>query len=120
MVVHKVVEIQISHVLKIFHCMSNFKIVMVIVTTIECFVKCIVRYTVKCLSVYPAAVITMDNFTHKPEVFFYFCCCAAKCTHEIEIKHICRIQTDSVDIKFGYPETDYIADIILNFRISLI
>ena len=70
MVVHEIVEVQISHILKIFYCMSDFKIVVVIMSAVKCLVKGIVSYTVKSLSVYPAAVISVNDLSHKPEVFF--------------------------------------------------
>lgn len=120
MIVHKVVEIQVSHILEIFYSMGDLEIVMIIVSTVECFVQCVVCYAVKSFSVYPAAVISVDDLAHKPEIFFYFCCCTAQGTHEIEIKNVCCVKADSIYIKFGYPETDHIADVILYFRISLI
>ena len=70
MVVHEIVEVKISHILKIFYCMSDFKIVVVIMSAVKCLVKGIVSYTVKSLSVYPAAVISVNDLSHKPEVFF--------------------------------------------------
>ena len=120
MVVHKVVEIKIPHILEIFYSMCDLEIVMIVMSAVKCFMQGIVCYTVECFSIYPSAVITMDHFAHKPEIFLYFCCCTAESTHEVKIKDICRIQTDSIYIKFGYPETDHIADVILYFRISLV
>ena len=40
--------------------------------------------------------------------------------HEIKIKHICRIQTDSIDIKRIDPETNHIIKILHYRRITLI
>ena len=74
MVVHEIVEVQISHILKIFYCMSNFKIVVVIMSAVKCLVKGIVSYTVKSLSVYPTAVISVNDLSHKPEVFLNLIC----------------------------------------------
>ena len=100
MVVHKVVEIKISHILEIFYSMCDFEIVVIVMSAVECFMQGIVCYTVERFSIYPSTVIAMDHFAHKPEIFLYFCCCTAQGTHEIKIKDICRIQTDSIYIKF--------------------
>ena len=54
--------------------MSNFKIVVVIMSAVKCLVKGIVGYTVKSLSVYPAAVISVNDLSHKPEVFLNLIC----------------------------------------------
>ena len=120
MVVHEIVEVQISHILKIFYCMSNFKIVVVIMSAVKCLVKGIVGYTVKSLSVYPAAVISVNDLSHKPEVFLNLICGMTQNTHEIKIQNISGIQADSINIKFGNPETDHITDIVLYFRIALV
>ena len=100
--------------------MCDLEIVVIVMSAVECFVQCVVCHTVKGFTVYPAAVVAMDDLTHKPEVFFYFCCCAAQGTHKVKIKDICCIQADSIYIKFRYPEADHIADIVLYFRISLV
>ena len=120
MVVHKIVEVKISHILKIFYCMSDFKIVVVIMSAVKCFVKGIVGYTVESLPVYPAAVISVNNLSHKPEIFLDLVCGMAENPHKIKIQDISGIQADSVNIKFGNPETDHITDIVLYFRIALI
>ena len=119
-IVNKVVQIKISHVLEIFHCMCDLEIVMVIVSTVKSFVQSIVCDTVQCLAIYPAAVIAMDNFTHQPEIRFDFLGSTAECTHEIKIQDISGIQTDSIDIKLRNPVANHITDIILDFRISLV
>ena len=54
--------------------MCNFKIVVVIMSAVKCLVKGIVGYTVKSLSVYPAAVISGNDLSHKPEVFLNLIC----------------------------------------------
>ena len=120
MVIYEIIKIKISHVLEIFHCMSNLEIVVIVVTAVECFMQCIVCNTVQCLAIYPAAVITMDYFAHQPEIRFDFLGSAAECTHKIKIQDIGSVQSDSVHIKFRNPETDHIADIVLDFRITLI
>ena len=120
MIVYEVVKIEISHILEIFHGMSDLKIVVVIMSAVKSFVKRVVCNTVKSLSIYPAAVITMNNFTHQPEVRFDFLGSTAKGTHEIKVKDIGSIETDSIDIKLRNPVADHITDIILYFRISLI
>ena len=86
--------------------MRNFKIIMVVMSTVKCLMQCIVCNTVQSIPIYPSTVISMNDFTHKPEVFFHFFCGTAQSVHEIKIKHICCIQTDSIHIKFRYPESD--------------
>ena len=120
MVVHKIIKIQISHILKIFYCVGNLKIVVIIVSAVKSFMKGVVGYAVKGLSVYPAAVISVDDFTHQPEILFDFICCMTENTHKIKIQDISGVQTDSVNIKLGNPETDHITDIVLNFRVTLV
>ena len=39
MVVHKIIKIQISHILKIFYCVGNLKIVVIIVSAVKSFMK---------------------------------------------------------------------------------
>ena len=63
MVVHKVVEIKISHILEIFYSMCDFEIVVIVMSAVECFMQGIVCYTVERFSIYPSAVIAMDHFT---------------------------------------------------------
>ena len=84
MVVHEIVEVKISHILKIFYCMSDFKIVVVIMSAVKCFVKGIVGYTVESLPVYPAAVISVNNLSHKPEIFLDLVCGMAENPHKIK------------------------------------
>ena len=74
MVVHKIIKIQISHILKIFYCVGNLKIVVIIVSAVKSFMKGVVGYAVKGLSVYPAAVISVNDLSHKPEVFLNLIC----------------------------------------------
>ena len=90
-IVNKVVQIKISHVLEIFHCMCDLEIVMVIVSTVKSFVQSIVCDTVQCLAIYPAAVIAVDNLAHQPEIRFDFLGSTAECTHEIKIQDISGI-----------------------------
>ena len=119
-IVHKIIQIQITHVLQIFYRMCDLKIVMIVVSAVKSFVQRVVGYAVQCSTVDPAAVISVNNLTHQPEIFFHFVCGTAQGMHKVKIKYICRIQPDAIDIKLRYPKTDHIADIILHFRISLI
>ena len=100
--------------------MGNLEIVVVIMTAVECLVKRVVRDTVKRLAVYPAAVITVDNLAHQPEIRLDFLCSTTEHTHKIKIKDIGSIKTDAIYIKFRNPVTDHITDIILNIRIALV
>ena len=117
MVVHEIVEVKISHILKIFYCMSDFKIVVVIMSAVKCFVKGIVGYTVESLPVYPAAVISVNNLSHKPEIFLDLVCGMAENPHKIKIQYISGIQADSVNIKLVDPEADYIQKIFPHLRL---
>ena len=120
MVIYKIVEIQVSHIKQIFHCMGNFKIVVVIVSAVQCLMQGIVGHAVQGFPIDPAAVIPVDYLSHKPEICFDLRGCPAQCFHKIKVQYICCIQADSVHIKLRYPETDYITDIVLYLRISLV
>ena len=100
--------------------MGNLEIVVVIMTAVECLVKRVVRDTVQRLAVYPAAVITVDNLAHQPEIRLDFFSSTTEHTHKIKIKDIGSIKTDAIYIKFRNPVTDHITDIILNIRIALV
>ena len=95
MVVHKVVEIKISHILEIFYSMCDLEIVVIVMSAIECFMQGIVCYTVERFSIYPSAVIAMDHFAHKPEIFLHGLCLAAHFLHEVEVQHIGAVQAYS-------------------------
>ena len=72
MIVHKIVKIQITHILQIFNGMCDFKIIMVVMPAVQGFMQSIVCYTVQSIAVNPTAVITVDNLSHEPEILFYF------------------------------------------------
>ena len=120
MIVNEIVKVKVAHVLQIFYSMRDFEIIMIIVAAIKGLVKCVVSYAVKCTSIYPAAVITMDNLSHQPEVRLHFFSSTPKLFHKVKIKNICCIKADAVYIKFRNPETDHITNVILNIRIALI
>ena len=100
--------------------MSDFEIIVVVMTAEKSLVQGIIRNTVKSAAIYPSAVIAMDYFTHQPEIRFHFFGGTAKLLHEIKVKNICCIKTNSIYIKFRNPETDHIADIVLYIRIALV
>ena len=100
--------------------MRDFKIVVVIVAAVQSLVKCVVGDTVKSLAVYPAAVVAVDDLTHEPEIRLHFICCAAQCLHEIKIKDVRSVKSDSVHIELTHPETNHIAYIVNDSRILLI
>ena len=120
MIVHKIVKIQITHILQIFNGMCDFKIIMVVMPAVQGFMQSIVCYTVQSIAVNPTAVITVDNLSHEPEILFYFIGSTAQSMHKVKIQDICSIQTNTINIKFRHPETYHITDIILYFRIALI
>ena len=68
--------------------MGNLEIVVVIMTAVECLVKRVIRDTVQRLTVYPAAVITVDDFTHKPEIRFHGSSFGPHFFHEIKVQDI--------------------------------
>ena len=74
----------------------------------------------KRLVIDPSAVIAMDHFAHQPEILLHLSSLMTHSLHEIKIKHICRIQTDSIDIKRIDPETNHIIKILHYRRITLI
>ena len=80
----------------------------------------IVGDRVKSSLVDPAGIITMNHFTHQPEVRFYFIGGVTQSFHEIKIQDIGGVQTNAIDIKFADPEANDITDIIFHFWISLV
>ena len=100
--------------------MRDFKIVVVIVAAVQSLVKCVVGDAVKSLTVYPAAVVAVDDLTHEPEIRLHFICCAAQCFHEIKVKDVRSVKSDSVYVELAHPETDHIADVIDNSWVLLI
>ena len=124
-VVHKIIQLQsfwpvAAHFIEAFYGMSDLKVVVIIVSGIQCLVQMIVGNGMKGSFVDPADVIAVDDLTHQPEFRFYFIGSLTQCLHKIKIQHIGSVQTDTVNIEFVYPETDHIADIVLNFRIALV
>ena len=74
----------------------------------------------ECAVVCPTGVVSVYDLTHKPEISFYLVCYLTQSFHIFKIHYVCGVETYSVNIKLLYPETDYIADVISDFRISLI
>ena len=125
MVVHKVVKpetvgIVPSQIIKTLYCVCNFKVVVIVMTGIERFVEMIVCHGMQCALVYPARIIAVNDFSHKPEIGLYFVSNAAQSFHKVEVKHVCRVKPNTVHVKFFYPKTNDIADIIFYGRVSLI
>ena len=80
----------------------------------------IVGNAVQGASIYPAAVIAVDDFAHQPEIRLHFLSGAAQLFHKIKVQNVRSVKTDTIHIKFRNPETDHIADIILYLRITLV
>ena len=79
--------------------MGNLEIVVVIMAAVECLVKRVIRDTVQRLTVYPAAVIAVDDLAHQPEIRFDFLGSTTEHKHKIKIKDIGSIKTDAIYIK---------------------
>ena len=87
---------------------------------IQAFMQLIICYRMQHAIVYPTTVIAMDHFTHQPKIRFHSICHLTHRMHKSMIQYICRIQTDSINIKGIDPETDHIKKILHHLRISLI
>ena len=87
---------------------------------IQPFMKLIICNRMKRVIICPAAVVAMNHFSHQPEIFFHAICKVTHSLHKIKIKDICCIQAYSINIKFRYPETDNIKQVILYLCISLV
>ena len=62
----------------------------------------------------------VDNLSHQPEIRLYIIRYSSQHLHIFKIQHICSIQTDSVNVKLTYPETDDILNILFDCRIVLV
>ena len=87
---------------------------------IQAFMQLIICYRMQHAIVYPTTVIAMDYFTHQPKIRFHSICHLTHRMHKSMIQYICRIQTDSINIKLSHPKTDRVKNIVLHFRILLI
>ena len=65
-------------------------------------------------------VNTLDDHLAASIIRLHFICCLMEHLHIIKVHNISRIKTDSVNIKLIYPEMNYIANIVLNFRVLLV
>ena len=125
MIIHEIIKFQslrtvASHLIETFYRMGNLKIVVVIVTRIQCLVELIVGDGMEGSLIDPAAVISMDDLAHEPELRLHFVGSPAQRFHIFKIQHICCIQTNTIHIKLADPEPDHIADIIPDSRIVLV
>ena len=80
----------------------------------------VIRYRMQGAFIYPAGIIAVNDLAHQPEIRLDFICDMAQCFHIFKVQHVRGIQTDSIDIKFADPETDYVADVITDCRIVLV
>ena len=92
--------------------MCDLKEVVVIKAGVNALVQLVVRNRMEHFRVHPAAVITVDDFTHKPEIRFHGSGLCTHFLHEIKVQDIGCVQTDAVNVKFVHPETDHIKKII--------
>ena len=125
MIVDEIVKLQSlstisAHLIKASHRMGNFEIIVIIMSGIKCLMKLIIRHRMKCSFVHPTGIISMDYFTHQPEIRFYFISNMTQSFHIIKIQNVCCIQANTVNIKLFYPKANHITDIITNCRIFLI
>ena len=122
MVIHETIKSQTisNHIADIFNGMCHFKIVVLIMTGIQCFVKHIVCYGMKCFFIYPTRIIAMNYFSHEPELRLHFICHMTKSFHVVEIHNIRSIQTNSINVKLAYPKANHVTDIISDCRVVLI
>ena len=125
MVVYKIVEFEAvwivaSHFIQTFYCVRNLKEIVVIVARIQCFVQLVVGDRMQCSLVDPTRVISMNHFSHKPEIWFHFVRNMTQSFHKIKVKYICCVKTNTIYIKLAHPKTNYITNIVFYGWISLI
>ncbi len=124
-IVHKVIKpepvwIASAHFIETFDCVCNFKIVVVVVAGVERLMKLVVCHGMECALVYPARIVAVNDLAHQPKIRLYFVRDTAQRFHKVKIQHVCGIETNTVHVKFAYPKTYDITDIILYRRISLV
>ena len=113
MIVDKGIQFHIAaNAQKSTHRMGDLEIVVVIVTGIQPLVKLVIGDRVQHLTVGPAAVIAVNDLTHKPEIRLQAVAHTSELTHKFMFQNICSVETDTVNIKLGHPETDRIKMII--------
>ena len=100
--------------------MGDLKVIMIIMSAEQSFVEMIIRDTVQHGRTDPPVIFSVYHFTHQPEFILDLICQQSQLMHEIKIKHLCHVQSESVDIKLIHPETDGIQMIIHDFRIPLV
>ena len=94
------------------NCMSNLKIIMVVMPRIKPLMQFVIRHGMQHIAVDPARIIPVYYLAHQPEFRFYRIRQLAHFLHKIKIEHICTVKAYPVDIKFFYPEADHIEQII--------
>ena len=55
-----------------------------------------VGYRVEHMVIDPAAIVSVDDFSHEPEILFYGFRFPAHFFHKMEIKYVCAVQTLSL------------------------
>ena len=68
--------------------MCDLKEVVVIKAGVNALVQLVVRNRMEHFRVHPAAVITVDDFTHKPEIRFHGSGLCTHFLHEIKVQDI--------------------------------
>ena len=113
MIVYKGIQLHIAaDAQKSPHRVGDLEIIVVIVAGIQSLMQFVVGDRMKHLSVGPAAVIAVNDLAHEPEIRLQAVAHTSELPHKFMFQNICSVETDTVNIKLGHPETDRIKMII--------
>ena len=101
-----VVVVTAAHVIQSFYGVGNFEKVMVVAAGPKCLIQVIVGDRMQHLCIDPAVILSVNDFSHQPEVRFYFVGDMTHSLHEIKVQYIRSIQSDAINVKFRDPETN--------------
>ena len=105
-----------AHVPLAAYGMRDLKIVVIVVSAVQSLVKSVVRDGMQHALIDPAVVFSVYDLAHQPEVLLKAAGKAAQFTHEVLIKHVRGVESQSIDVEFGYPGPHGIEVIVPHFR----
>ena len=122
MVVHEIVKPDIArnHAYGTLHRMRDLKIVVIVVSAVQAFVQRVIRDAVEGIIICPAGIVSVNDFSHQPEIALHLVRRPPERLHKLKIQHVRGVQPDAVHVKFADPEADDIADVIPDCRVPLV
>ena len=119
MVVYKGVQTA-SDSLQTAYIVGDFKEIVVVKAGVNALVEFVVGYRVEHMVIDPAAIVSVDDFSHEPEILFHGFRFPAHFFHKMEIKYVCAVQTDAVNVKGVDPEPDHVKEIPADLGIGMV